>query len=86
MEHKVFGIPRPNVVLYLSVPFEVSHDYVSVREYSKGRSPARIAENLSEVCVTAAALIFEPVLSLSEGEVLPAKDAIATCAKLGVDT
>ncbi len=28
MEHKVFGIPRPNLVIYLDVPFEVSKEWL----------------------------------------------------------
>lgn len=28
MEHKVFGIPRPNLVVYLDVPFEVSKEWL----------------------------------------------------------
>lgn len=28
MEHKVFGIPRPDLVIYLDVPFEVSKDWL----------------------------------------------------------
>lgn len=44
MEHKVFKIPRPNVVIYLSVPFEVSlrmmkeRNAKSMRNYTGGRS------------------------------------------------
>ncbi len=44
MEHKVFKIPRPDVVLYLSVPLEVSikmmkeRNATSKRNYTGGRS------------------------------------------------
>ena len=44
MEHKVFKIPRPNIVIYLSVPFEVSlammkeRNATSKRNYTGGKS------------------------------------------------
>lgn len=43
MEHKVFGTPRPDVVIYLDVPFEVSSLWIKKKvaqrkkEYLKGR-------------------------------------------------
>jgi dTMP kinase len=43
MEHKVFGIPRPDVVIYLDVPFEVSKEWLEKKvaqrkkKYLKGR-------------------------------------------------
>ena len=43
MEHGVFGIPRPDLVIYLDVPFEVSKDWLQQKiakrkkGYLKGR-------------------------------------------------
>jgi dTMP kinase len=35
MEHEVFGIPRPDITLYLSLPIEIVTDLLKVRESSK---------------------------------------------------
>lgn len=43
MEHKVFGIPRPDLVIFLDVPFEVSKEWLEQKiakrkkKYLKGR-------------------------------------------------
>lgn len=51
MEHKVFGIPRPDVVLYLSVPFEVSQKMMKERNATAKRNYAGSKKDVHEVDV-----------------------------------
>ncbi|MEX2563735.1 MAG: dTMP kinase [Candidatus Paceibacterota bacterium] len=51
MEHGVFGIPKPDLVIYLDVPFEVSREWLkkksaqSSKKYLKGRKDV-VEDNL----------------------------------------
>ncbi len=52
MEHKIFAIPRPNLIVYLDVPFEVSREWLKQKiaqrkkKYLKGRKDVA-EENLA---------------------------------------
>lgn len=51
MEHRVFGIPRPTVVVYLSVPFEVSQKMMKERNKTSVRNYAGNKKDVHEVDV-----------------------------------
>lgn len=49
MEHNVFKIPRPHVVLYLSVPFEISQEMMKERNKTVVRNYAGNKKDVHEV-------------------------------------
>lgn len=49
MEHRVFGIPRPDIVVYLSVPFEMSQEMMKERNKTAVRNYAGNKKDVHEV-------------------------------------
>lgn len=69
MEHGVFKIPRPNVVIYLSVPFEISLKMMKERNATSKRNYAGNKKDVHEVDVSFQKNSRKSALWLSE--VLP---------------